>query len=543
VRALGWIGHRDRSRPRFAQGLARHHELLEHLRMMPSRSRRPLVLVGSIVVVGLFVGQSSAASSTPTKVAPLPSAALAVVDSPPYAHGSWSWDAVELGTGKTLYASNENKMNFLGSTTKLFTVGTFYDENGPDSTLETPVYATGTRSGGSVQGDLVLVGAGDFIFGSRGVLSGELQYTEPDHVYAYAVPTVKPVTADPLAGLDKLAGEVAANGITSIEGDVLVNDKLWNPFQTKEGVVTSIMVNDNLLDILVKPGAKAGDPVAMSTVPQTAYFDVVNQGITSAAGSEATIAATLGAGNRVVVSGNLPLGSPQLDLAIFAPDPAAYARALFIEALRRAGVTVNAPLAAASGALPPDSSYTDANKVASLTSPPTRILTKLVTKISHNRGAETLLCLLAKKAGSKDCEQGMPTVISKFSKAAIKPGTVTIYDGEGSDPASATPAALIQWLTWAHGQPWAEPFKQGLPDIHHDGKILVKSGLSARPEIGPMPALFAAAGQAGYMTTASGKQAVVAVYALNGVYPNIAAGLAHDLPGTEKVLTQMQRHS
>jgi len=53
-----------------------------------------------------------------------------------------------------------------------------------------------------------------------------------------------------------------------------VNDKLRNPFETKEGVLTSIMVNDNRLDMLVNPGAKAGDPVTMRTIPPTAYFDV-----------------------------------------------------------------------------------------------------------------------------------------------------------------------------------------------------------------------------------------------------------------------------
>ena len=140
-------------------------------------------------------------TAAPGTTAPaFPADAQAIVGSQTYAHGSWNWDVVELGTGKTLYASNENKLNFLGSTTKLFTVGTYYEEFGADSTLETPVYAAGTRSGGSLTGDLVLVGSGDFILGGRGVLNGELQYTSPDHVYAYAVPTVKPVAADPLGG-------------------------------------------------------------------------------------------------------------------------------------------------------------------------------------------------------------------------------------------------------------------------------------------------------------------------------------------------------
>jgi serine-type D-Ala-D-Ala carboxypeptidase/endopeptidase (penicillin-binding protein 4) len=499
---------------------------------------------GFLSLLGVVLVGACASAPTTASTPALPSEAQAIINSPQYAHGSWSWDVVELGSGKTSFANDENKLNFLGSTTKLFTVGTYYEEFGADSTLETPVYASGTRAGGSLNGDLVLVGSGDFILGGRGVLDGQLQYTEPDHVYAYAIPTVKPVAANPLAGLDKLAAEVKAAGITSISGDVLVDDRLWNPFTTKEGVVTSIMVNDNLLDVLINPGANVGDPVRMDTIPKTQFFTVDNQASTAAPGGQSTLTATLGPDNRVVVTGQLPQGAQQQDLAQFAPSPAAYARALFIEALRRAGVTVVAALQVPNGTLPPDSAYTVANKVASLTSPPTSVLTKLVTKISDNRGAETLLCLLAKKAGSRDCDSGgLPLVISKFAKANIDPGTVNIYDGEGSDPASATPAAMTRWLTYIHAQPFAALFKTGLPDVDHDGKIMAKSGLSARPEVGPMPAMFVAAGQAGYMTTASGKEVVVALYALNATYRTVADGVDQDLPNTEKVLNQIQRAS
>ena len=137
-------------------------------------------------------------------------------------------------------------------------------------------------------------------------------------------------------------------------------------------------------------------------------------------------------------------------------------------------------------------------------------------------------------------------MIAKFEGAGIEPGTVMIYDGEGSDPSSATPAAMLRWLTWIHEQPFGEDLKQGLPDINKDGSVMVKSGLSARPSLGPMPAMFVAGAQAGYMTTASGKEAVVAVFALNGVYPDIATGLAvpgGDLSNTEKVVNAMRDSS
>jgi hypothetical protein len=56
----------------------------------------------------------AACASKPNTPA-MPSEAQAIINSPQFAHGSWSWDAVELGSGKTLFASNENQLNFLGS--------------------------------------------------------------------------------------------------------------------------------------------------------------------------------------------------------------------------------------------------------------------------------------------------------------------------------------------------------------------------------------------------------------------------------------------
>jgi len=500
-----------------------------------------LLLAAGVLLLGACTSAVSSTSTPGTTVAALPAAAQTIMGSPPYTYGSWSWNTVDLDTGQTLYASDQDKLNFLGSTAKLFTVGTYFDQLGADSTLETPVYATGTRVGGSLDGNLVVAGAGDFILGSRGVLQGDVQWTFPEHFYAYTTPLSQLVPADPLAGLDKLAGQVAAAGITSVKGDVLVDDRLWSPYQTKEGVVTPIMVNDNLIDMRATPGAAAGDPAAMTVRPQTAYFTVVNQVVTTPAGGEAKVTATLGPDNRIVVSGRLPVDAKPYSLATFAPDPAAYARALFIEALRRAGVAVDAPLATATGTLPADEKYAGVEKVASLTSPPASTLGKLILKTSDNRGAETLLCLLAVKAGSKTCDDGLATIMSTIDKAGVDSRSVFVYDGEGTDPASATPAALVQWLTWANRQTWSEPYHQALTDVNDDGTILVKGGTSAVPDIGSMPSLFVVEGDAGYMTTASGKKVAVALFASNASYPTVAEGLEKSAPAVKDVLKEMQR--
>ena len=218
-------------------------------------SRRGPVARGYVAMLAATLLLVGACTSSDT-IEPLPESAQEIVDSSGYDSGGWSWYAADLTTGEPVFGSAEDKLTLLGSTTKLFTVGSYFQKFGVDNTLETPLYATGGRNGESLDGDLVLVGSGDFVLGSRGVETGDIQFTSPDHSYSYFTPLATPVEADPLAGLDDLAAQVAKSGIKTIDGDVLVDDRLRTPFETKEGVVTSIMVNDNLLDIQLRPGAR-----------------------------------------------------------------------------------------------------------------------------------------------------------------------------------------------------------------------------------------------------------------------------------------------
>lgn len=509
---------------------------------MKSRAFAGLVAVGILVLWSCSSGDGNGSG-----VGSLPDQAQEIIDSDPYRFGRWSWTVTGLDNGDELLASDADVMSLLGSTTKTFTVGTYYQELGADSTLETPVYAVGQRTGGALDGNLVLVGAGDFILGSRGVEDGDVQFNSQestgslDHVYFYSGIGAVPVEDDPLAGLDDLARQVAAAGITSVNGDVLVDDRLWEPFETKEGVVTPIMVNDNLIDIEVVPGAAAGDAASLEVRPQTAFFEVVNEVTTTSADGTAQLTAEAGEGNQVFVRGEIPADSEPAFTAYFAPDPAAYARALFIEALGRAGVAVSAPLSASSGALPAQDSYARDAQVASLESPPAHTLGKLILKVSHNRGAETFLCLLAVSTGSRDCTDGLAPIVAAIGEAGIEPGAVFIVDGEGSDPNSATPRALVEWLIWASEQPWADVFRKGMPELGEDGKIFAKSGVSAHVQDTTERALILTWTEAGYMETDDEGRVAFAVFVNSGVFDNIADGAPRTASDIEDVLIEIQK--
>src|SRR5205085_3836603 len=81
---------------------------------------------------------------------------------------------------------------------------------------------------------------------------------------------------DPLAGLNELARQVAQAGIKRIQGDVLIDDRLFDKESgTGSGPrrLTPILVNDNLIDFTITP-TEPGKPAIITWRPQTALVQV-----------------------------------------------------------------------------------------------------------------------------------------------------------------------------------------------------------------------------------------------------------------------------
>ena len=157
-------------------------------------------------------------------------------------------------SGEVLLANRDDEMVFTASTAKGFLVGSVFETLGPDATLTTPVYATTPVVDGAVAGDLVLVASGDLALGGRNADNGAFDHTfdadSVDHVYADLAPNADRI-GDPLAGLDDLARQIAEQGVTRVDGDVLIDTSIWEPFDGAEGPTPAIFVNDNLVDVQV----------------------------------------------------------------------------------------------------------------------------------------------------------------------------------------------------------------------------------------------------------------------------------------------------
>src|SRR5262249_48682843 len=145
------------------------------------------------------------------------------------------------------------------SVTKLYSCAAALVAYGPDHRFETPVYARGEIKEGRLRGDLILVAQGDLTLGGRTDAEGKMAFKDHDHIYAnFPRGAESEVTdTDPFAGLKALARQVKASGVTRIDGDVLIDDRLFAKNRgsgSGPDLITPIVVNDNLIDALITPG-------------------------------------------------------------------------------------------------------------------------------------------------------------------------------------------------------------------------------------------------------------------------------------------------
>ena len=99
-------------------------------------------------------------------------------------------------------------------------------------------------------------------------------------------------------------------------------------------------------------------------------------------------------------------------------------------------------------------------------------LTKVVQKVSFNRGADLLVCLTAVKGGSTSCPQGLVDTYETVTALGIPADTTYQFDGAGSDERSRTsPGAMAEFLQGVTKAPWAKAFEDSLPILGVDGTL------------------------------------------------------------------------
>lgn len=423
---------------------------------------------GALVTAG--VGGCTAPPSSPPSPGGLPPAALEIMKDPRYALSRWFVHLADRASGDAIHDLNAGDLVLPASTTKLWSTATALDTFGPQFRFETPVHRRGQVQGGTLNGDLVLVASGDLTMGGRDTRQGTIAFTSLDHAEANSIPGATLTTEDPLAGLNDLAAQIASAGVRQVTGDVLIDARIFDQTPKDDYVLTPIMINDNLIDLTVMPGAPGAAATVVSR-PVTTAYQVRSTVTTIAQGQPAALVVTTPEPGVVAIEGQVPAGTPLLRTAQVA-DPQAFARTLFIEALGRAGVTVAAAPTGPnrSAALPPVGSYADADRVALHRSLPFAENLKLINKVSMNVQADTLIMLIAAKAGKRTLDDGMALVQPFIRKAGIDPATMSLSDGRGNEYTDLfTPRTVGELLRYMATRPDFPTYFASLPVFGVDG--------------------------------------------------------------------------
>src|SRR6266852_559435 len=405
-------------------------------------------------------------TNAPRTLAELQSRIEQIAHQPALEPGFFAVKIVSLDTGSVIYEQDAHKFVRPASNMKLYTVATAFDRLTPDYHFITSVYAKEKPEDGKVKGDLVIYGRGDPSIAAR--------FNDGDY----------------FKGINGLADRVVAGGVKRIKGDLVGDESYfngaplgsgweWDDLQWSYGAqVSALTINDNAIDLTVKPGGRVGAPVVVTTGPLVAGFmTIANQAITSARGSKNELQLYRGVGeNTLEITGSIPLGDAGFIGGVALPDPALAFVSMLRDALLKRGVKIDGRLRTVNGRpgefqrlLPNETSEPKPTlEIASLQSPPFSLIAAHTLKPSQNQYTEIILRTLGKLtsvgASQTNEEAGLIVVRNFLRQAGANESDLALNDGSGlSRNDMITANDTVQLLTYMSKHKYFAQFRDALP--------------------------------------------------------------------------------
>ena len=378
--------------------------------------------------------------------APMPRTALqaawqqAIASSPVTQSAHFSAYAYDLTTHEVLATVNPDSRQIPASVMKMFTTAAALQDLGPGFTYKTSVETSpGVVAGQG--GPIYLVGGGDPWLEAEGQSGLEQLAVQVARKVRNATQVVGVGTlfAEPRVGAGWSAGELSTDYGTG--ADAL------------EAELSSV-------ELFVQAGSRAGAPVTASVhylgrIALPSYFTLHVTARTVAGASPPPDVTRLLGSETIVVAGTMQAGT-SLALNISPADPARFAAALFEAALAQQGVRFTAP--ATSGSLPAGQSV-----IATLPSPPLRLLLPLQNRYSINQMADNLFRTLGVKKGGGGSASDAEAAMNAFLTQAGLSGMPPQYDGSGLSPLDLESAqGVVSLLTYAASRPWFPYFRTSM---------------------------------------------------------------------------------
>lgn len=313
--------------------------------------------------------------------------------------------AVDLSTGRTVFAKNSAKLFIPASNVKLITAYAALKLLSPRYVFSTE-FLTDNLVNTSVAHDLYVRGRGD--------------------------PTVT------LADMNMQAFSLSEK-ISAVTGDVIVDNSWFDGLPFGKGwmwddvlepwnaPISPYAVNGNCVDIIVTPGPGKGKNVSANVIPRSAYAVVVASAVTSDTDDLTVRREETPSGDRFIVEGSISASSPGKRVRCAVSRPALYAGTLFKELLVRYGVKVTGgvyerPVPTGTAVL-----------IERFSSRELAEIVRAFLKDSDNLAGECILKTLGATAsgGPGSAEKGIAAVKAELGPLGIAETAYSLADGSG----------------------------------------------------------------------------------------------------------------
>ncbi len=394
---------------------------------------------------------------------------------------------VALRDGRVLYERNQDRLFAPASNTKLFTTALALSTLGPEYRFTTKIVVEQpVDAAGRLRGNLVFIGSGDPSMSTR-----KYPYQKPPH-YADPREAPRPLPFQTIAAIEDFADQIAGGGVTSIDGDIVGDDRryVWDPYPDGWSIddatwgygapVSALIVNDNAFTLWLSPGEQPGDVARLATSPALNLFSIDNRVDTVAAGAREIKVSRAAGSPELQVWGALPMTDRGWSEDLAVDDPAVFAAAMLRDALVRRGVVVRGGAVARhlyadqqDAAVAPGNGEFGGVELARRVSPPLAQLLQVTDKVSQNLHAEVMLRevgAVARGVGSRAAgEQEMKAFLAR---AGVEEGEYHLVDGSGlSRLTLASPAAIVKLLLFMYESKLRDNWISLLPVAGVDGTL------------------------------------------------------------------------
>ena len=439
-----------------------------------------------------------------------------MVDAPQFRNAHFGILIVDPARNDTLYSRNAGKLFMPASNMKIITGSVALKLLGPDFRFRTAFVGDAPVAAGVLKGNLIVEGRGDPSI-SDAMRRGDT--------------TVAPeFRTNAMTAMRELADSLAARGIKRIDGRLLrgrdvFSDSPWgyawgyDQFEEPYSAgVDELFFNEGFTRVLVKAGARAGDPPTAVTMPAKTFPVIRNVATTALRAPGDTTRwrvrvehDTIGPG--LMVSGMIAPGDSTVVNIAYRDQNAAYLAA-FREALQERGIVVGGATLAGVGR---------SDTLFTVQSPPLSEILKRFEKPSQNQIGEILLKTIGlERADTGTAARGRMVVRDQLLEWGVDSMGFVVRDGSGlSRHDYLSPETIVHVLTTMSRDSTFQVFYDALPVMGVDGTLERRMrGTAAAGNIrAKTGSIDRARSISGYVTTADGTRLIFSLLSNNWTTP------------------------